>query len=322
MSASPCLHPNATPADIIDAIRSGDLPLSAVDLPLRTGEVCEAAVRHDVNNLCDVPHSLLSPAMCAHAVEENWQLLGSIPESLRTEELCLKAIYSHARALSLVPESKKTAEMIDVAVGKWGRALTWAPEAMRTAELCDKAVEEDGSALEFVPLQLRSRRLCRESVVRKSRRGASSGLRYAPLEEQNYWLCAMSVFHHPWSLRDVPAELKGLEICAIAVSQDPNANSFVPVALKDTPAMVHRIEEVTVAEDKIKQLEDEVRPALSPYNMRHNIWWDAQDAWERAVPLQASSKPAFANPWLDTLISLKRKKDRQPDVWARLCRWD
>jgi hypothetical protein len=322
MSKAPRDNPYTTPADIIAAIQSGRQPLSSVDCSLRTAELCEAAVRHDADNLRDVPFSLITPELCALALADNGLLLESIPESFRTEQLCLKAVHQSGHALRSVPESMRTAEIVDVAVGQWGRALTWVPESMRTLELCERAVAEDGSALEFVPLQLKSRKLCRQAVTHKVRRGAGSGLEYATAEEKNYWLCAMSVFHKPLSLRAVPMELRSLEICALALRLRDDAKGLVPLDLLGSPELTERLAQVRMAEDNIDFLENEVRQALSPFIMRHNIWWDAQDRWERMQHEQSAPKPSFAHPWLDKLNWLKREKDSESYTWTKLCSWD
>jgi hypothetical protein len=322
MATEPPDNPCTTPADAVAAIQSGRHPLSSVDLSLRTAEVCEAAVRHDAENLRAVPTSLITPELCALAVRDNGPMLGSIPESLKTEQLCLTAVRHSAHALRSVPESMRTAEIVNVAVGQWGRALTWVPESMRTLELCEKAVAEDGSALEFVPLQLRSRDMCRLAVTYKRRGGADSGLRYAPADANNYWLCAMSVFYHPWSLMHVPPELKCLEICAMAVSRDRYVNSFVPFELQDTPELTERIAKINDAEQTINELKQEVEKAMQPGLNRENTWWDAQEQWERTDQQQALRKPCFAEPWLRKLNWLKSEKDNGTRTWTNLCNWD
>jgi len=321
MVTEPPNGPCTTPADTISAIQAGS-SLSSVDLSLRTPSVCEAAVRHDARNIRDVPDTVITPELCALAVGENGLTLESIPECLKTTQLCFQAVLQCAHALRFVPESMRTADLVNVALSKWGRAITWVPEAMRTLELYEKAVAEDGSALEFVPLHLRTRKMCREAVAHKARRGAESGLEYAPAEEKNYWLCAMSVFYHPWSLQHVPPRLRCLEVCAIAVSKSSYVNNYVPFDMRDSPALLERIDTIKMIEQRIRELEEEVREAMQPGLTRARTWWDAQAHWEAIDRQQGNPIYAFAQPWLEKLNWLKREKDLDSYTWTKLRNWN
>ena len=103
--------------------------------PLRTLEICRAAVKQNGWALEYVPEPLLTQEICRAAVKQNGWTLKYVPESLQTPELCLVAVFEEGCALVFVHEPLRTLEICRAAVEQNGRVLRYVPEPDRKIDV-------------------------------------------------------------------------------------------------------------------------------------------------------------------------------------------
>jgi len=111
-----------------------------------------------------IPKQLKTQEMCDKAVKYNIQLLKYVPEQFRTQEMCNKAIGKNPWTLELVPEQFKTQEMYNKVVGKYPWALELVPEQFKTQKMCSEAVEFSIQFLKYVPDHLKTEEMCNKAI--------------------------------------------------------------------------------------------------------------------------------------------------------------
>lgn len=139
----------------ISEVQRSGYALQHVPEPLRTTDLCLAAIRQNGDALQYIPESLRKHEFYLAAVQRNGDALRYVPESLRTLEIYLAAFQQNGWTLEYVPESLRTPEFFLAAVERNGRSLHDVPESLRTPEFYFAAVQKNGSALRYVPESLK-----------------------------------------------------------------------------------------------------------------------------------------------------------------------
>ncbi len=92
----------------------------------------------------DVPEPLRTQELCTAAVRQNGCALEFVPWPMRTQELCEAAVRNSGEALASVPSSVKTEAMCMEAVKLDGLSLRDVPDRLKTPEMCLAALQEKG----------------------------------------------------------------------------------------------------------------------------------------------------------------------------------
>lgn len=102
--------------------------MAAINEALETGEHLsenEENYEYQLKNvqetgykLSDVPEPLKTAELCLAAVKSYGHVLEFVPDTLKTTELCLEAVKSDGEALAFVPDALKTEEICLTAIQK------------------------------------------------------------------------------------------------------------------------------------------------------------------------------------------------------------
>jgi hypothetical protein len=206
--------------------QNGNL-LKYIPNPLRSPQICEAAVKQNGNALKHVPLEQRTKEICEFAIKQSVSALEFSPENSLTKELCKVAVEKEALLLRYVPYTLRSPEICGIAVKQDGQALRYVPTDLRTEGLCKIAAEQAGMALGHIPEDRRTPELCRIAV-------AQSGLALAhiPKHLRTKELCSMAVAQYGGALRYVPEALRSEKMCRIAVAHSGNALQHVPEKIR------------------------------------------------------------------------------------------
>ena len=81
---------------------------------LKTGEICNEAVRKDAYTLGNVPDHLKTKEICQKAVEKSPQLFKDGPDHFKTQDMCDNAVRNYLFSLQFVRDWFVTQQQIDI----------------------------------------------------------------------------------------------------------------------------------------------------------------------------------------------------------------
>lgn len=154
------------PADWQACVDAGLARLSQVPEPMRTLDICKAAIARDAATLSEVPMNVRSAsrALCELAVSRNRGGLDDVPTEFQDAAMFELAVGADGDNLRFVPPSQRTAPLCAVAVRTHPSALEHVPLPLRTAPLCEAAFRQNKNVFEFFPESLKTTAHCHAAV--------------------------------------------------------------------------------------------------------------------------------------------------------------
>jgi len=92
--------------------------------PIKTTQLCLAAVNQSGSALCYVPDTMKTPELCFLAVNQDGRSFNHVPEAIITPQLCLQAVNQNGLALYHVPLEMRTFEMCKSAIRSNPKIIT------------------------------------------------------------------------------------------------------------------------------------------------------------------------------------------------------